>query len=170
MSNVAIHKDKATAFPLLEEVAKRMDDVRKRAFELFERRGSRPGSELDDWFTAELEVFGRPRAEMKERNGDYEVEVSLPGFAPGDVEVSATPDTLVVHAASERRAKSEPDEKVIWSEFGSREVYRRFALPEEVDASKVSAKLENGLLKLRAPKAKVAPEAEAARKIPVTSG
>lgn len=169
MSNVAIHKDKANAFPLLEEVAKRMDDVRKRAFELFERRGGMVGKELDDWFTAELEVLGRPVAELKERNGDFEVEVALPGFAPGDVEVSATPETLVIHAASEKRSESKTDEKVLWSEFGSRDVYRRFTLPREVDAAKVTAKLENGLLKVRAPKASVAP-AEEARKIPVTTG
>jgi hypothetical protein len=32
------------------------DLIRKRAYELFEARGSQPGHELDDWFQAEREI------------------------------------------------------------------------------------------------------------------
>jgi HSP20 family protein len=60
-----------------------------------------------------------------------------------------------VHAKAKatRGDKSESDgEQVCWSEFRSNEAYRRVELPAEVKVDKVSAKYENGLLKVLAPK------------------
>jgi len=37
------------------------DEIRRRAYELFQQRGSGPGSEADDWLTAEREVRQRYR-------------------------------------------------------------------------------------------------------------
>lgn len=34
-------------------------EIRIRAYELFEQRGSVPGSETDDWFAAEREILAR---------------------------------------------------------------------------------------------------------------
>jgi hypothetical protein len=35
------------------------DSIRTRAYELYERRGRRPGHELDDWLRAQADVLGR---------------------------------------------------------------------------------------------------------------
>jgi hypothetical protein len=35
------------------------DEIRRRAYELYQQRGSAPGSEAEDWFTAEREVRER---------------------------------------------------------------------------------------------------------------
>ena len=35
------------------------DEIRRRAYELYEQRGYLPGNEQDDWFTAEREILGR---------------------------------------------------------------------------------------------------------------
>ena len=35
------------------------EEVRKRAYELFEMRGREQGHELDDWLRAEREILGR---------------------------------------------------------------------------------------------------------------
>jgi hypothetical protein len=37
------------------------DEIRRRAYELYQRRGSGAGNEADDWFTAEREVMQRYR-------------------------------------------------------------------------------------------------------------
>jgi hypothetical protein len=37
------------------------DEIRRRAYELYEQRGTSPGSEADDWFVAEREVRQRYR-------------------------------------------------------------------------------------------------------------
>jgi hypothetical protein len=37
------------------------DEIRQRAFELYKRRGSGPGSEAEDWLAAEEEIRQRYR-------------------------------------------------------------------------------------------------------------
>jgi len=39
---------------------------------------------------------------------------------------------------------------VLWTEFDSNEVYRRFQVPNPINADKVTATLENGILKINA--------------------
>jgi Protein of unknown function (DUF2934) len=35
------------------------DEIRRRAYELYEERGCEPGHEVEDWFEAERQVMGR---------------------------------------------------------------------------------------------------------------
>ncbi len=50
-------KSKFTA-PVLEE------EIRHRAYELYEQRGSTPGSESEDWLRAEREIVERHQAQV----------------------------------------------------------------------------------------------------------
>ncbi|MEP7381664.1 MAG: Hsp20 family protein [Gemmatimonadota bacterium] len=153
MSHVQIQRDTdgARTLPVFREIEERLETVRQRAFHHCATRGGEPGHELDDWIAAEREVMGWPAAELKERNGAYEVEVTLPGFTPKEIEVTATPNELIVHAvtATDRPAD---EGRVIWSEFGRNEVYRRFDLPTEINADRITAKLDHGILHVMAPK------------------
>jgi len=154
MAQVAITKVKDAekkALPVFDEIAKRLEAVQRRAFELFEQRGREDGHELEDWLQAEHELFGWPAAELAEKNGAYEIGVTLPGFEAKDVEVTATPAEVVIHAATQKEKKSEKD-NVLWTEFGSDDVYRRFQVPNAINVDQVTAKLDNGLLRVIAPK------------------
>jgi HSP20 family protein len=132
------------------EIAKRFEAVRERAFDLFEQRGREPGHDQEDWLQAERELFGWPAAELAENDGAYEIEVTLPGFEAKDVEVTATPREVVVHASIKEEKKTQKA-KVLWTEFGSNDVYRRFELLNPINVEKVTANLENGLLRIKAP-------------------
>jgi len=154
MSQVAVNKVQAAekpALPIFEEVAKRFEAIQRRAFDLFEKRGGEFGRELEDWLKAEHELLGWPAAELVEQDGAYKMEISLPGFTAKDVEVTATPTEIIVHAATHEEKKTEK-EKVLWTEFGSNDVYRRFGVPKPVDVDKITANLDNGLLRIIAPK------------------
>lgn len=154
--------------PIFTELARRMESVRQRAFELFAQRGGEEGHDLDDWISAEHEVLGWPAAELKEANGAFQVDITLPGFNAKEVEVTATPSELIVHAASVKEEHGE-DQAILWSEFGSNDVYRRFAFPRTVDADKITATLEHGILKVRAPKLEVTVEPSLATEAPVAA-
>jgi HSP20 family protein len=154
--------------PIFEEVERMMQKIRERAFAIFAGRGFKEGQELNDWLAAERELCW-PASELVEHDQDYALSVAMAGFQPNDITVTATPRELIVHAKAEAASgdKSKSDgEQVCWSEFRSNDVYRRVELPAEVDVDKVSAKYENGLLKVLAPKckqpAKVVPIAAAA--------
>lgn len=154
MPQVAITKvnnAETKTLPVFEEVAKRLEAVERRAFELFEKRGRELGHELEDWVKAEHELLGWPAAELAEKNGAYELEITLPGFEAKEVEVTASPSEVIIHAASEREKKTQK-ENVLWTEFGSSDVYRRFEVPNAINVDQVTAKLDNGILKVSAPK------------------
>lgn len=154
MAKIAVQKVEkrtAKALPVFEEMEKRFEEVRRRAFELFERRGRQLGRALDDWLNAEHEIFGWPAAELTEADSKYEVQITLPGFEATEVEVTATPSEIIVHAESKGAKKAE-ESKVLWTEFGPNNVYRCFELPELIDVDKTNATLENGMLHITAAK------------------
>ena len=110
MSQVAIKKvnDTAKGTPaIFDEMAKRFQEVERRAFDLFEKRGREFGHELEDWLNAEHEVLGWPAGELAEKDGSYEMRISLPGFEAKEVEVTAAPNEIVVHAATKEEKKEE---------------------------------------------------------------
>ena len=43
------------------------DEIRKRAYEIYVGRGSTPGSEREDWFTAEREIRSRYSRQQQHR-------------------------------------------------------------------------------------------------------
>jgi HSP20 family protein len=153
MSQIAIKKvndaSKKT-LPVFDEIAKRFEAIQRRAFDLFKKRGRELGHDLEDWLKAEHELMGWPAAELAEKNGAYEMQITLPGFEAKDVEVTATPSEIVVHAATKEEKKAEKG-NVLWTEFGSNDVYRRFEVPNPINVDKVTANLENGLLRIKAP-------------------
>jgi HSP20 family molecular chaperone IbpA len=153
MSDVKIkrHTDGERSLPVFAELDRKMEAVRQRAFDLFANRGGRPGGDLDDWIAAERELMGSSTAELTERADEFEVGVTLPGFKADDIELTATPTEIIVHAERKDQRSGETD-RVVWSEFGSSEVYRRFALPADVKADRVTAELKNGMLRVLAPK------------------
>jgi HSP20 family molecular chaperone IbpA len=158
MSQVTIHRvdeQDHRSLPILGEIAKRFEDIRQRAFELFEKRRCEAGHALEDWLKAEHEVLGWPVAEMSEHTDGYELQVRLPGLEAKHVDVTAAPAEIIIQAACEPE-KSTRNATVLWSEFGSPKVCRRFELPGPIDTARVSARLEKGVLTLFIPKGKPA--------------
>ena len=152
MPQIAVEKvnDSGKTLPIFEKIAKQLAAVQRRAFDLFEKRGRELGHDVEDWLKAEHELLGWPAAELTEKNGAYEMQIALPGFEVKDVEVTATPTEIIVHAATKEEKKTQKG-AVLWTEFGSNEVYRRFDVPNTITVDKVTANLENGILRINAP-------------------
>lgn len=155
MSSVIVQKvpnQSETSLPIFEEMGRLLTQAKNRAYELFENRGREIGKAIDDWVTAEKETFGCPASELVDKGKQFEMRITLPGFEAREVQVTATPLEVLVHASTAR--ESRPDsEKVLWSEFGKKDVYRRFELPEAIDVEQVTARLDKGLLQVTAEKA-----------------
>lgn len=154
MSHVKIQRatDGERTLPVFREMEERFEAVRRRAFDLFAGRGGMFGRDLDDWIEAEREIMGHPPANLMERDGAYEVEVTLPGFAADEIEVTATPSEVIVRAATSEQ-HSDTTQNIVFSEFSSTDIVRSFGLPASVDADKITASLDKGILRVRAPKA-----------------
>jgi len=55
------------------------DEIRQRAFSLFEGRGRTIGMDLGDWLQAEQEVVWSPASELVEKKDDVCARLALPG-------------------------------------------------------------------------------------------
>jgi HSP20 family molecular chaperone IbpA len=152
--------------PIFSELDDCMDRVRKRAFELFADRDFRHGHEIDDWLTAERQICW-PAAELSEKDKELVAKVALPGFDADEITLTINPEEMIVKAVRTSEEESEPAEKVHWSEFRSRDVYRRIGLPCHIDVDHVSANFDGGLLKVKA--AKDEKQEQAGKEIKISS-
>jgi HSP20 family protein len=151
VKKVAAASDRA--LPIFAEFDRLAERIRVEAYNLFARRGASGGHELDDWLAAERDLCW-PAAELTEREREFALSVALAGFEPAEIEVTATPREILIKAEKKRERKGDDDPAQIrWSEFRSNNVLRRVELPSAIDVDNISASLDNGLLKIVAPKA-----------------
>ena len=157
MADITIQKvarPEDRTLPVFKETEELLRRISERAFGLFAGRGFGDGHALDDWLAAEREICW-PAGELVEGDSEFTLSVALSGFEAGEISVAATPRELIVHAKRRSERTQQPREhgEVRWSEFRSNDVYRRIELPRDIDVQKVSASLNNGLLKIVAAKA-----------------
>lgn len=104
----------------------------------------------DDFATADF--FGaHPPVNVHETKEAYLLDVMAPGFLKEDFKISVEDKTLTISAEKKTETKDE-NEKQIRKEFSFRSFKRAFTLHESVDASKINAKYDNGVLKVNLPK------------------
>jgi len=102
--------------------------------------------------------------DMYKADGQYVVECALPGFKKDDIHVEVTGHRLTISAEAKKETE---DKKAQYfcreREFGT--YYRTVDFAEPIDFKKMSAKYEDGILKLIVP----IPTSEATNRIPIGS-
>lgn len=161
MSEVPVQKvTKADerALPIFQEIEAVLDRIRERAFNFAARRGFHGGHDLDDWLAAErIECW--PAGELAEQDGKLRLSIALPGYETKDITVTAAPSEIIVKASRKTEKSDKPrgaNACVHWSEFRAEDVYRRVELPEQIDVTKCTAQLANGMLIIEAPRSDAA--------------
>ena len=91
-----------------------------------------------------------PAVNIVEYDNEFRIEVAAPGLDKGDFEVKVDNDLLTISAHKEEQ--KEEKGKYTRKEFGYFEFSRTFTLPESVDAGKINAKYDNGVLNVSLPK------------------
>ena len=94
------------------------------------------------------------KTDVRELDGSYELDVDLPGFKKDEVTVDLQDGYLTISAAK-ALDKDESDQK---GKFLRQERYagsmsRSFYVGDDVEAADISAKYEDGILKISVPKA-----------------
>jgi HSP20 family protein len=142
---------KTTSNDLIERFNKAYDEIANRAFSIFENDGRIFGRDLENWFTAETELFHPVHVNVAEAEGTVTVQAEVPGFEVKDLAVTLEPQRLIISGKRETKQETKKG-KTVYQEQCSNEIFRSIALPTEVDASKATATLKNGVLELQAPK------------------
>jgi HSP20 family protein len=105
-----------------------------------------------------------PAVDVHETPEAYEVQVSMPGIKPEDVQVTVHGNTLTINGESKFEEKKTEGNWIV-RERRHGKFSRSMTLPCSLDSDKAVAKTENGVVKLHLPKA----EKERPRQIKVGS-
>jgi HSP20 family protein len=128
------------------------DSIARRAFEIFENNGRWLGNDLENWFRAESELLHAVHLEIAESDDSLTVQAEVPGFSTKELEINVEPRKLTItgrHQSQEENKKG----KTIYSERCAREILRVVELPTDVESTKVTAILKDGVLNIELPKA-----------------
>lgn len=93
-----------------------------------------------------------PAVNIKEKNDNFLVEMAAPGMKKSDFKIELDGTALTI-SSEHQSEKNDEDGSYNRKEFSYRSFYRTFHLPKEVvDADKIKAWYEDGILKLEIPK------------------
>lgn len=144
----------------VERMGRMSAAIARRAYELFEARGSEHGHDWQDWFHAESELLAPVPVKVAETDQELHVRAEVPGFTDKDVEVRVEPRRLIICGKKQKTPEQDKGRAVRRVER-SDEIFRVLDLPHEIDPDKVRATLENEMLTITLPR--VSPS----KKIPV---
>ena len=96
--------------------------------------------------------------DLYEKDGDYIIRAYVPGVKAEDVDINAERDSIVIRAHIPGEAEKEEAKGYRWmmGELGFGDVVRGLTLPAPVEAGKIEALVENGVLTVVVPKAEEA--------------
>lgn len=119
-----------------------------KSFEEASRRFNEFANEIQKGATFEFGGF-TPRADIYEDKDSYVLIVEIPGMKKEDVKVTINEDGLLVIKGKSAPTENRENVSILRSERNFGEFSRAFTLPDDLDKSNISAKFNNGLLKLR---------------------
>lgn len=108
-----------------------------------------------DWNNSNFSNSGSsiPAVNIRESQDSFEVEMAVPGMSKKDFRIELDNNLLTI--SSERKSENEhkEGERYTKREFSYQSFQRSFTLPKDVvDADKIKAKYEDGMLRLSIPK------------------
>ncbi|MCH8318080.1 MAG: Hsp20/alpha crystallin family protein [Bacteroidetes bacterium] len=98
-----------------------------------------------------------PSVNISEAKDHYKIQVAAPGQSKDIFKINVEDDLLTL-SAEIKQENTTDDENYTRKEFGFASFKRTFSLPKTVDASKVTAKYEDGILNIVIPKSEQAKE------------
>lgn len=118
---------------------------------------------FDDFFTRDLWNLGNnsnsatnttiPAVNIRETNENFEVEMAAPGMTKEDFRVELDGNLLTISSEKKNQREEKEGEKYSRREFSYQSFQRSFQLQKDVvDADKIEARYENGVLQLVIPK------------------
>lgn len=92
-----------------------------------------------------------PATNIYENNLGFRIEVAAPGLDKQDFKINVNNQQLTISAKKEFKEENK-EEKLTRKEFGYTSFERSFSLPQSVEAEKIDAKYEKGILTINVPK------------------
>lgn len=109
----------------------------------------------NEWFDNGSNFWGRqvriPSVNITENKDAYDVSLAVPGMKKDDFKIDVHGNMLTI-SCDKDETKEEKDKKFTRKEYSYYSFSRSFTLPDEVNAEKIDARYEDGLLKISLPR------------------
>lgn len=92
-----------------------------------------------------------PLCDMEDLGDKYEVTLEAPGIPKDKINVKAGTNYIDISGENEKKTE-EKRKNYLYNERSYSSLRRRISTPEEIDPSKIDAKMENGVLLIQVPK------------------
>ncbi|MCF8256043.1 MAG: Hsp20/alpha crystallin family protein [Flavobacteriales bacterium] len=92
-----------------------------------------------------------PSVNIREDEKTFALELSAPGYDKSEISISVEEDVLTV-SGSHSENKEEQRDNYLTREFRKGSFKRSFHLTKQIDADRIAAKYENGILHVELPK------------------
>ncbi|HEX2915924.1 MAG TPA: Hsp20/alpha crystallin family protein [Chloroflexia bacterium] len=90
--------------------------------------------------------------DVRETDQGYELEASMPGVRPEDLDITVDRDTVTLRGQSQSNEERKEGKNYIYRERRSGSFFRTIRLPEPIDADHVEANLDHGVLRVTLPR------------------
>jgi HSP20 family protein len=102
---------------------------------------------LNDSFISDKLVTRVPAVNIAENDGEFHIELAVPGLKKEDFKISLDKNVLSI-SAEKKAENNEETKKYSKREYSYNSFVRSFTLPETADYSKIEADYSDGILKL----------------------
>ncbi|ASB51145.1 heat-shock protein [Alkalitalea saponilacus] len=111
-------------------------------------------NELFDWSNRNFSTTNTtlPSVNIKDTEEAYKVEMAAPGLSKEDFKVELNQNILTISSEKKSEEEKKEGEQFTRREFSYQSFSRSFTLPDIVDADKIEARYESGVLLLSIPK------------------
>jgi len=117
----------------------------------------------------ERPTYTAPAINVIETEKEYEVELAAPGLSKEDFRVHVDSDNNL-HIEMEKKSENKEGHKhgrFLRREFSYEKFQQTLLLPDDVDAEKIEAKVEKGILQVTLPKKEKSAKADAVKQIDI---
>lgn len=107
---------------------------------------------LDDIFEDFISLFKETqmKCDIYEKDGDYHIEIDIPGFEKKDINLEVKDGYLIISAEKQDKVKDEGKDYIRRErKYGK---YQRSFYIGDVESEKIEAEFKDGLLKILVPK------------------
>ena len=108
----------------------------------------------------------QPSCDISEDKDHYMVSFDMPGVKKEDIKIEVQGNNLVISGERQRELKQNDDESTLYYERAYGKFERTFVMPTTIQADRIEAHFENGVLNVALPKA----ESAKGKTIPIQSG
>lgn len=92
------------------------------------------------------------KCDIYEKDGDYHIEMDVPGFSKDEIKIEAKRDYLTITAEKKSETSDESDDKNYIHRERSYGKYQRSFYLGDLDSEKINAEFNDGVLKITVPK------------------